>query len=62
MGDYLTNHPHYIQGVIAERERIIALLEALEKRTFNGAEFDDFNTGECIGIRSAIRAIKGENE
>lgn len=59
---YPQNHPHYIQGVYAERERIIALLERLEKRTSNGEQYDEINIGECIGINSAIRAIKGENE
>lgn len=49
------------QGVMAERERIIALLQALLKRTDNGREYDDSNIGECVGIESAIALIKGEN-
>jgi hypothetical protein len=49
------------QGREAERARIIALLEALLKRTKMRGEYDDNNIGECVGIESAIALIKGEN-
>lgn len=54
MGDYLTNHPHYIQGVIAERERIIELIREIEKRHTNFYQLA--TTGEII------RFIEGENK
>lgn len=46
---YPQNHPHYIQGVYAERERIIALLEESEMSGSRAAEY-------------FIALIKGENE
>jgi hypothetical protein len=46
---------------LEERNRIIALLEALLKRTKMRGEYDDNNIGECVGIESAVALIRGEN-